>query len=107
MITKHTAAVIIQTNFHLAYQQCILFNYNDVFDDWNNHNDYNNEQKEDEDHSNALFAFLILELDNDIRTFGIIHHDVPDLLDIGPDHDIFWPHHGPDPVFQLKQADLP
>eukprot|EP00957_Ditylum_brightwellii_P049898 3782564-Ditylum_brightwellii.AAC.1 len=27
--------------------------------------------------------------------------------DINPDHDILWPRQGPDPVFQLKQADIP
>eukprot|EP00957_Ditylum_brightwellii_P005648 431117-Ditylum_brightwellii.AAC.1 len=80
IITKHTAAVIIQTNFCLAYQQRIIYGYNDVFDDWNHHNDYNNEKKENEEHINDLFSSLLLDVDNINKTFGIIHHEVPDLL---------------------------
>eukprot|EP00957_Ditylum_brightwellii_P071895 5464371-Ditylum_brightwellii.AAC.1 len=41
---------------------------------------YNNEKKEDEDHINALSYSLLLDMDTTIKTFGIIHHDVPDLL---------------------------
>eukprot|EP00957_Ditylum_brightwellii_P125506 9566706-Ditylum_brightwellii.AAC.1 len=81
MITKHIVAVIIQTNFHLAYQQRIIYKNNDeLLDNWNYHNDSNNEKKEDEDHINILFPFLLFNMDNAIKLFGIIYHDVPNLL---------------------------
>eukprot|EP00957_Ditylum_brightwellii_P158617 12073012-Ditylum_brightwellii.AAC.1 len=78
MIAKHIATVIIQTNFCLAYQQRIIYkNSVELLDACN---DCNNEKKEDEDHINTLFSFLLLDVDNAIKIFGIIYHDVPDLF---------------------------
>eukprot|EP00957_Ditylum_brightwellii_P091293 6951684-Ditylum_brightwellii.AAC.1 len=43
--------------------------------------------------------------------FDAISNDFQQLIksthDSTPDHDICWPQHSPDPVFQLKQDDLP
>eukprot|EP00957_Ditylum_brightwellii_P047282 3592045-Ditylum_brightwellii.AAC.1 len=72
MIMKHTAVLIIQTNFCLACQQCILYDYNGAFIDWNNHNDFNNENKEDKDIVNALISSFTLDLDKAIGTFVAI-----------------------------------
>eukprot|EP00957_Ditylum_brightwellii_P086521 6582963-Ditylum_brightwellii.AAC.1 len=81
MITKHIATVIIQTNFCLAFQQHIIYKKNDeLLDNWNYHNDCKNEKKEDEDHINTLFSFLLFDMNNAIKLFDIIYHDVPDLL---------------------------
>eukprot|EP00957_Ditylum_brightwellii_P049765 3773747-Ditylum_brightwellii.AAC.1 len=63
MITEHTAAVIIQTHFHLAYQQRILYSDNDAFNEWNIDNEYINEKKEDNDHVNTLFSSIVLDID--------------------------------------------
>ena len=90
MITKHTAAVIIKTHFHLAYQQCILYNDNYAFNEWNINNEYINEKKEDDDHVNAIFSSFILGINNAIKDLDAISQSL----------------HGPHPVFQTQQGDL-
>eukprot|EP00957_Ditylum_brightwellii_P210011 15364472-Ditylum_brightwellii.AAC.3 len=72
MTTKHTAAVIIQTNFCQACQQPILYYYNDAFIDWNNHDEFNNEKKKDKDLVNGLISSFILDLDIAMKTFVAI-----------------------------------
>mmetsp|Transcript_24187 Transcript_24187/g.35831 ORF Transcript_24187/g.35831 Transcript_24187/m.35831 type:complete len:514 (+) Transcript_24187:782-2323(+) len=50
-------------------------------------------------------------LRNSTNDFDAISNDLHQLLDSSrdkhPDHDLLWPRHGPDPVFQRKQANLP
>eukprot|EP00957_Ditylum_brightwellii_P208930 15359573-Ditylum_brightwellii.AAC.1 len=90
MITEHTAVVIIQTYFCLVYQQCILYNINDVFNEWDIKDKHINVKKEDDDHFNNLFSSSIFDVDNTIKDFDTLSQSL----------------HGPDPVFQTQQDDF-
>ena len=99
MIIEHTAAIIIQTHFWIFHQQHTLWDDND--------NDKFFEEAchlEEVQHLNDLL--LSLNSDFTAITDKFCHITQP-TCDLHQDHNFIWPWHGPDPFFQLKQADLP